>query len=260
MHVSDMASHLQHARLSEDEIKNYVHSKKIWLDGFNKQRRPVFCQCLQCAKVPLLRRTAVIDVSTARKHNNRDVQNSAPEQRRQLESKQWHISLDAFLTLYEGWLRGSHNEYGALQAGPSGVQGSHRDPESVALRPHTMSGVAGPSRALDHSAAQPHLQDHGAPDHDDHVHEAPDDPWEAHLADSPGDQDAIRYIRPNAVYSSEHLVGRWAEYYDGRGCRRPTSEELEGRLPGRDGSERTRARINEETGTFTVLFDYKIPL
>lgn len=224
-----------------------MQSKKIWLDGIKKQRRPVFCQCLQCAKVPLLRRTSVIDVSTARKHNNRDVQNAAPEQKRQIESKQWHISPDAFLILYERYLRGSHNEYGALQAGSSGVQGSQwqRDSRSPVHRPHETSEMAGPSRAPDHSAAHSNVQDHGASGHDDHVHEASEDgQGGGHQA---GDQNAPRYIRPNAVYESDHLVGRWAEYYDGRGCRRPTSEELEGRLPGRDGSERTRARINEET-------------
>ena len=244
-----MAADLQHARLSEEDIRNYVHNKKIWLDGFNKQRRPVFCQCLQCAKVPLLRRSAVIDVSTARKHNNRDVQNSAPEQKRHLESKQWHISLDAFLTLYEGWLRGTHNEYGALRAGPSGVQGLQQYPESVSLRQHEAARVRRSSTAPDRSVAHPNLQDDGQDDQSHAMsHEAPatHEPLGAPQSD---DQNATRYIRPNAVYKSEHLVGRWAEYYDGTGCRRPALEELEGRLPGRDGSERARARINEETGT-----------
>ena len=208
------------ASLSEGDIQEALSEKRVWLAVYSHRERPVFCNCLSCSTDPLFSRTRVINAKNARLHHRRDLNTCAAVETNQVEGRQQYITLDSYLPLYEGWLRGTHNEYGARIAS---------EPLSEA------PGASQPStqRNIGQAAAQP-------------AHDPPDFAY----ADGPEGDNAAdpTYTRPNAVFKGGLLVGRWAEFYDGPGNRRPASEQLQARLPGNDGSTRTRAHWNDDTG------------
>ena len=211
--------------LSEHDIQKAKREKQRWLAVFSGRERPVFCNCLSCSTDPLFTRRTVIHIKNARLHCRRDLHNCTADERCALERRQPYVTLDNYLTLYEGWLRGTHNEYGARLAS---------EPLSEA------PGASQP--ATQRNAGQPAAQPaHDPPDFADA------DGSEANNAADPP------YIRPNAVFKGGLLIGRWAEFYDGPGDRRPTSEQLQARLPGNDGSTRTRAHWNDDTGGLRML-------
>ena len=136
-------------------------------------------------------------------------------------------TLDIYLALYEGWLRGTHNEYEAR--------------------------IASGSLCKAPGASQPSTQRNTGRAADQPAHDPPDFAY----ADGPeGDNAAApSYIRPNAIFKGGLLVGRQAEFYDGLGDKRPTTDQLLTRLPGNDGSTHTRAHcnVNDDTGRHRML-------
>ena len=76
----------------------------------------MFCNCLRCSTNPLFSRTRVINVKNARVHHRKDLNNCAAAETSVLERRQQYVTLESYLALYEGWLRGTHNEYGARLA------------------------------------------------------------------------------------------------------------------------------------------------
>ncbi len=217
-------------RLSEGYIQKALAERRNRLAVYCRNSRPVFCNCLSCSTDPLFARTVAIHVTNARIHCRRDLNNCAAGERSALEKRQPYVSLDSYLVLYEGWLRGTHNEYGARLAS-----------EAVYESP----GANQPStqRNTGQAAAQP-------------AHDLPDFAYADGLE---GDNAADPpYVRPNAEFKGGLLVGRWAQFYDGPGDRRPTSEQMQARLPGHGGSRRTRARWNDDTGEIQMLLTCQV--
>ncbi|CAL8466234.1 g5770 [Coccomyxa elongata] len=54
--------------------------------------------------------------------------------------------------------------------------------------------------------------------------------------------------RPCSKYSSAGFVGYWASFGSGTDVERPSVAELEGRMPGRDGSEAVNCTLDPTTG------------
>jgi len=211
---------ISRASLSERDIQKAKTEKQRQLAIHNTRERLVFCKCLCCSKDPLFTRSTVINAKNARVHYRRDLTNCAPGERSALESRQPYVTLDNYLALYEGWLRGTHNQYGFRLASkhPSEAPGASQP----STQRNTVQALAQPAQDLLDFAY-------------------------AHEIEVDNDTD-LPYTRPIAVFKQGYMVGRWAEFYDGPGDRRPTSEHLLARLQGNDGSTRTRAHWNDDTG------------
>lgn len=107
---------ISRASLSELDIQKARTEKRRQLAVHNTRERPVFCNCPCCSEDPLFTRSTVINAKNARVHHRRDLTNCAPGERSALASRRPYVTLDNYLALYEGWLRGTHNDYGARLA------------------------------------------------------------------------------------------------------------------------------------------------